>query len=159
MRVIAWLLVVAVILLGLALGYSLYAAALQTAVTEVVVVPAVERQEEFDELRRAVEERALLGSQFVEEPLGDPADYEFHVYDVTVSNNGFLPADWIRLDVQPEAGDVLQVDREGVNLLPSMSSGTLEATVLARRGTPTARRLSLTYFIWSRLYNLPVVVQ
>lgn len=153
-RIVAWVLLAVTICVGALIAYSMYAAELAVTVDEVRVVPAGDMMEQFQALQRAVQERALLGRQFQEDPLGDSYAYEFHIYTVRLRNNGLIPADWIRLEVQPEVGDVLQSDGESTGMLPAMSSGELQAVVLAHRGSDTARKLSLTYFIWSRLYNI-----
>lgn len=156
MRTVAWIMVALVLCVGAALAYSLYAAELGAVVIGVEVTPASDRAEEFSALRQAVEERSLIGVLFLAEPLGEPGEYEFHTYTVRGKNNGFLPADWIRMDVRPEAGDVLQIDKESANQLPAMSEGVMELTVLAKRGSGAERELSMTYFIWSRLYRVSV---
>ncbi len=154
MRIVAWVLVVVTAIVGALIAYSLYAAELSVSMGEVRVVPASDMAEQFQRLQQATRERAVIGRQFQVNELGDAYAYEFHIYTARVRNNGLIPADWIRLDVEPGPGDVLQVDGEGASMLPAMSSGELQAVVLAQKGSTTARKFSLTYFIWSRLYNL-----
>lgn len=158
MRVAAWTLLVIAICVGLLIAYSLYGAELRVEQAQVRVVPADDMITQFQSLHRAVQERALLGKQFEEGPTDDPDAYEFHVYTVRIRNDGLIPADWVRLDVQPEPGTVLQSDSESVSQLPSLGSGEIQLVVLARRGSSTASRLSLTYFIWSRSYNVSVAM-
>ena len=154
MRVVAWVLIGLTVCAGVLIVFSLYAAELRITVGEVRVVPAAEMQDQFLALKQAVEERALLGRQFLAEPIGEPSAYEFHIYNVHLRNNGLIPADWVRLEVRPDTGDVLQTENENANILPAMSDGELQAVVLAQQGAGTARKLSLTYFIWSRFYNI-----
>jgi len=159
MRAAALALLLITVCVGLLIAYSLYAAELRVTQAEVRVVPAEDMITQFQALNRAVRERALLGKQFQEGPIDNPAAYEFHLYTVRLRNNGLIPADWVRLDVQPEPGDVLQSEGEDAGRLPAMGEGEFQAVVLARRDAGAARQLSLTYFIWSRLYNIPVNVQ
>ncbi|MCL2544745.1 MAG: hypothetical protein FWE77_02370 [Clostridia bacterium] len=159
MRILAWTLFLITICVGLLIAYSLYAAELGVTHAEVRVVPAGELVTQFQALHRASQERALLGRQFQEGPTDDPDAYEFHIYTVHLRNNGLIPADWVRLDVRPEPGDVLQAESESAGHLPAMSSGEIQLMVLAQRGTGASRQLSLTYFIWSRSYHIPVNVQ
>ena len=158
MRVVAWALLVITICAGLLIAYSLYAAELKVIQAEVRVVPAAGMVTQFQGLHRAVQERALLGKAFQEGPADDPTAYDFHIYTVHLRNNGFIPADWVRLDVLPQPGAVLQSDGEGAGYVPAMSPGEIQLVVLAQRGANPARQLSLTYFIWSRSYNLPVII-
>lgn len=155
-RVVAWILVVVVIVLAAFLGYSLYAAELKATVRGVQVLPATERMEEFSALRLAVEEQALRGTLFQQGPLGNAEEYEFHVYTVDVRNNGFFQADWVRLDVQPEPGDMLQPEQESASVLIGMSTGALQVNVLAERGSNTARQFALTYFILGSPYSVRI---
>jgi len=159
MRALAWALFLITICVGLLIVYSLYAAELGVIQAEVRVVPAGEMAPQFQALYRATQERALLGKQFDAGPTDDPGAYEFHIYTVQLRNNGLIPADWVRLDLRPETGDILQADSEGAAQLPALSSGEVQLVVLAHQGSTTARQLSLTYFIWSRLYNIPIHVQ
>jgi len=159
MRVVAWALLLITIFVGLLIGYSLYAAELAITQAEVRVVPATEMVTQFQGLHRAVQERALIGKELLEQgPTDDPDAYEFHIYTVHLRNNGVIPADWVRLDVLPGPGAVLQSEGESAGYLPAMSPGEIQLVVLAQRGASPSRQLSLTYFIWSRSYNLPVVV-
>jgi len=158
MRALAWILLIVTICVGLLIAYTLYAAELKVELAEVRVVPAGGMVTEFQSLHRAVQERALLGKQFEEGPADDPGAYDFHLYTVRLRNNGLVPADWVRLDVRPEPGAVLQSDSESAGEIPAMSAGEIQLVVLARRGASAARQLSLTYFIWSRTYNIPVDV-
>jgi len=159
MRAVAWMLLLITICVGVLIAYSLYAAELKVTQAEVQVVSAGDMITEFQALHRAVQERALLGKQFQEGPTDDPGAYEFHIYTVRLRNNGLIPAEWIRLDVQAEAGDVLQSDGESAGQLQALSSGEVQLTVLARRGAGAARQLSLTYFVWSRSYSIPFTVE
>jgi len=158
-RFVAWALLIITICVGLLIAYSLYAAELGVTSAEVRVVPAGEMITQFHGLHRAVQERALLGKQFQEDFTDDPNAYEFHIYTVHLRNNGLIPADWIRLDVRPEPGDVLQSDSEGAGRLPAVSSGAIQLVVLAQRGAGAARQLSLTYFVWGRSYSIPINVR
>ncbi|MCL2812348.1 MAG: hypothetical protein FWD25_10755 [Clostridia bacterium] len=158
MRVLAWALLVITIFAGLLIAYSLYAAELRVTQAQVRVAPAAEMATQFQGLYRAVQERAVLGKQFQEGPTDDPDAYDFHIYTVHLRNNGLVPADWVRLDVLPEPGAVLQSESESAGYVPAVSPGEIQLVVLAQRGASPARQLSLTYFIWGRSYNLPVVV-
>jgi len=158
MRVAACALLIITICVGLLIAYSLYAAELKVTQAEVRVVPAGEMITQFQSLHRAVGERALLGKQFEEGPADDPGAYEFHVYTVGLRNNGLIPADWVRMDVRPEPGIVLQSDSESAGQVPALRSGEIQLVTLARRGSDAARQLSLTYSIWSRSYSIPINV-
>ena len=154
MRILAWFLVAVVLIAGALLGYSLYAAALHVTVQGVQTVPAAQMPDTFAALRQQVQDEALLGTAFREGPLGDTEDYVFHLYTVQVRNVGFLPADWIKLDVQPGPGDVLQSEPETASMLPALQSGALQATVLAEADASTPRDLRITYFVFGRPYSL-----
>lgn len=155
-RVVAWILVVVVVALAAFFGYSFYAAELKVTMSGVQVVPATERMEEFSALRLAVEEQTLRGTLFQQMTLGDAEEYEFHVYTADVRNNGFFQADWVRLDVQPDPSDVLQLDQENAGMLVGMTTGSMQVTVLAARGSATARQFTLTYFILGSPYSVSV---
>ena len=159
MRVAAWVLLFVTICLGLLIGYSLYAAELRVTRPEARVVPAADMLAQFQALHRAVQERALLGRQFQQGPDDDPSAYVFHIYTVRLRNDGLIPAEWVRLDVEPGPGDVLQAEGESAGHLAALSSGDMQLLVLAQHGATTARRLTLTYFVWGRAYSIPIDVR
>lgn len=156
MRIVAWAMVVVVVIVAGLIGYSLFAAEMRVEAVAVKVVPATEMSEEFLALRQDTMEQAVRGLQFDPEELGDPSGYAFHIYSAQIRNNGFLQADWVRMDVQAQQGDILQSDKENAGMLPGGTVGELQTVVLARTGTATPRDLLLTYFVMGRPYKVSV---
>ena len=155
-RALAWFLITIVVCCTAVIGYSMYAAALRPGAPIVEVVPATEMAEVFERLRDQVADDAVIGTQFRAGDLADIAQYEFHIYSLEVRNNGFLPAEYVRLDVTPQHGDILQVEEEGSNVLAPMNSAELRAVVLAEISGGTTREWMLTYYIWGNGYSVRI---
>ena len=78
-------------------------------------------------------------------------DCTFMTVTVRLANKGFFPAEWISLQIQPEAGDVLQLDNNQANVLPSGSRGDIAATILhTGDAAGTRRAFGVTCYVFGR---------
>lgn len=160
MRVFAWILIVVTVLtLGL-VGYELATLKLSVGEVQVSVLPADQNPGLFENLRREMENDALTGRVFRQEPIESPAEYVFVTYTVPVQNLNFLSAEWIELVVQPQEGDVVQLSTGDAQRLPGLSRANLNATVLCRLDAQAAASrsaaLELQYFLFGRPYSFKI---
>ena len=117
----------------------------------VLVTPAVEAQDSFDELQRQTADGTFTGRVFGDMMGLNAQDCTFMTVTVRLANKGFFPAEWISLQIQPEAGDVLQLDNNQANVLPSGSRGDIAATILhTGDAAGTRRAFSITCYVFGR---------
>ena len=150
-----------------AAGAVLYGALnLAPKVVEAVwaVMPAEQAQETFDSLKQAAAEGVLSGKVYGDVTRLDAADCAFVTYTVRVKNAGFLPAEWIALELQPvayEGGqDMLVLDNGGANVLPAGSQGDIAVTLLTTiTGEQPPRAINLTCYVFGRKQTVAVNVK
>ena len=106
----------------------------------VLATPARQAQDVFDTAVRQVQEQTFTGRVFGDVSALDAENCTFVTYTARLANRGFFPAEWIALEVQPAAGDVLQLDDVQANVLPRGSRGDVTATVLHAGDTAEVER-------------------
>lgn len=162
MKIAAIIALVLVLLLGGALVYGLVNTQLQLTPVQAKVIPASEQPAEFERLRKAVEQRSLVGTVFENSLPGTAEEYQLIVYTIAVENRGFLPAEMLELQVSPAAGDVLSfTDLSAQGRLPEVDlaagqKGTVRCVLLTRVGERqhAVRQLFLSYYIWGHPFTL-----
>ena len=119
--------------------------------TSVLVTPAQQAREIFDHATAQVQNGTFTGRVFGDAAHLSAQDCAFLTVTVRLANRGFFPAEWIALDVQPEQGDVLQLDNVQANVLPSGSQGDVSATVLhAGSAESTQRAFTVSCYVFGR---------
>lgn len=125
--------------------------------TSATVTPAAQAQDIFEQTVRQLREKTFTGSVFAEADGLSAESCSFITYTVRLANKGFFPAEWIALEIMPQADadgesfDVLQLDNNGANVLGARSRGDLAATIL-RRGDAqqTQRAYRVTCYVLGR---------
>ena len=128
------------------------------------VTPAQQAQETFDSLRQAAAEGVFSGKVYGDVTGLEAEDCAFVTYTVRVKNAGFLPAEWIALEVQPvsyEGGqDVLVLDNGGANVLPAGAQGDIALTLMTTiTQNQPPRAISLTCYSFGRKQTVAVDAQ
>ncbi len=128
------------------------------------VTPAQQAQETFDSLKQAAAEGVLSGKVYGDVTGLEAADCAFLTYTVRVKNAGFLPAEWIALELQPvsfEGGqDMLVLDNGGANVLSSGAQGDIAVTLLTTiTGEQPQRVVNLTCYVFGRKQTVAVNVK
>lgn len=160
MRVLAFVMIGLVLLSALLIGYSMWAAALNVETLQVSVLPATQARSQFEALKLDGQIEAVQGTVYQDaSDLGDASNYEFHVYDATVSNRGFLTAEWVELTAAAGTGDILQETQELPPDIPGFGKGNVRSVVLARAGSAPSTTVTLTYFVFGRPYSLPLTAE
>lgn len=160
MRILAFVMIGLVVLCALVIGYSMWAAALGVETLQVSVLPASQAGAQFEALKLDGQMEAVQGVVYQDvTELGDASGYEFHVYDATVRNRGFLGAEWVELTAAQSEGDILQETQELPPDIAGFGKGTLRTVVLARAGSTPSTTVALTYFVFGRPYSLPLTAE
>ena len=103
---------------------------------------------EFEAVREQLDSGTFAGTPFENGGLGPAEDYQFYTYTVRLQNGTFVRAEVAEVQVSPMQGDVLQLSGGNVKSLPARSRGSLQATILTRKGNHNVRELMITYYLW-----------
>lgn len=123
-------------------------------------VVAAQAQDTLDAVRRQIDDGHFAGRVFGETDALDAQNLSFVTYTVRLKNNGFFPAEWISLDVTPLAGDVLQLENGGANVLYAGAQGDIAVTLLT--GLDPAqqpREIGIECYVFGRKQTASVSAQ
>ena len=155
MRVTAIVVLIVTIVGAGAVLYGINTLAPVIEQTSVLVTPAAQAQDIFDQAVAQVQSETFTGRVFSGVSGLHAQDCSFLTVTVRLTNRGFFPAEWIALDIMPEDGDVLQLDNVQANVLPSGSQGDIAATVLhAGSAEDTQRALTVSCYVFGRKITL-----
>ena len=160
LKVLAIIVLIITILGAGAVLYGMKTLAPVVEQTQVTVTPADEVQAVFDGALSQVASGTFAGRVFAQPGDLRAQDCAFVTYTVRLANKGFFPAEWVALDVQPAAGDVLQLDNVQANVLASGSRGDIAATILhAGDAADTQRSYVITCYVFGRKITLQGTAQ
>ena len=159
LRIVA---VAALLLTVIGAGVLLYAMntlSPQVVQMSVLVTPAAEAQDVFDETMAQLDAGAFSG-RIVGSTDGLSAEScSFVTCTVRLTNRGFFPAEWITMDIVPvqtqSGGDVLELPDSGAYVLTSGSTGDISATMLTTAQNPAeGRTCRVTCYVFGREITL-----
>ena len=101
----------------------------------------------FQELKDQLSSDTFVGTPFDTEGLGNPEDYQFYEYTLSLRNATFLKAEIAEVQITPMNGDVLQLSALSAYDLNPRSEGTLTATILTPKSMHNVREMTLTYYL------------
>ncbi|MDR0397528.1 MAG: hypothetical protein LBH66_09555 [Oscillospiraceae bacterium] len=155
MKRLAAALFVLTALAGCAALYLRLAANLSVAGSYAQIRPAEESIAAFEDLKSRLADGSFVGEVISDADLGSPEGYEFLSYTVRLRNYGALPAEWIRMEIQPDPNwDVIALgEPRGFSLAP-FSTGALSGAMLARSGGDPARALTIRYYVYGRMLEI-----
>jgi hypothetical protein len=108
----------------------------------------------FDQLKTQLDESSFQGTRFSTDALGNAEDYAFITYTVRLSNQCLVPIDMVEVQVEPDAGDVLQIGDISVHSLKSRSVGDITATILTTKNNDAAREVVISYYVWGVSFSI-----
>lgn len=148
MKATAIILIVLVLAAGGCLGYALFNTNLQVTGKGLQTLSAQQRAEEFETLKRAVDQQSLLGTVLRPGELGAAEDYSYYIYTLRLKNPGLVPAEMVEMQIAPISGDVLFYgDTREIIIRPGETRDVW--CVLLTQGTPHAvRDIYITYYLW-----------
>lgn len=160
MKVLAIAMLIVTIIGAGAVLYGINTLAPVVEQTQVVATPALQAQEIFDGVMSQVSRGTFTGRMFSQTGTLSAQDCTFLTYTVRLKNNGFFPAEWVSLDVQPIEGDVLQLDNVQANVLARGSQGDIAATILHVGDTSQAQRaFTIHCYVFGRKITLEGTAQ
>jgi hypothetical protein len=146
-----------VVLLVLAVAGAGYLYTTARIAVEALGAQAYEAQSQqptFDDLKRRLENNAVMGTVFKNEPLGDSSEYAFVTYTARLRNDSLIAADMVEVQIVPVDKDILQMGNTNVRTLAPRSKGEFSATVLTRRDSGSSREIIITYYIWGKPFTI-----
>ena len=155
MRVLAIVVLIVTIAGAGAVLYGINTLAPVVEQTSMLVTPAAQAQEIFDQAVAQVRDGTFTGRVFGDAAGLNAQNCTFLTVNVRLANRGFFPAEWIALQVQPAEGDVLQLDNVQANVLASGHQGDVSATVLHAGGAENAQRaFTVSCYVFGRKITL-----
>ena len=156
MKALAKFLTFVTVLVFLAGGYIYWAAEINVVPGGGLVESAADRTSAFESIRQSTE----LGSpdliMFEDAITAGPDQYVFVTYTLRLRNRNILPAEWLQIDLIPQAGDVLMV-KATVEDIPGFSEQLVSVVLLTDRTTASyARSATLSYYVYGHEFSVPV---
>lgn len=147
MRVLAVLMVLVVAVVGVFFWQANTGAQMRVESVRAQLLPATEAQETYDRTRAEIASGTFYGRQYQEAEFLMAESFAFLTLTVRMANDGYFPMEWIRLEVAPDASDVLMLAAERIPTLAAKSRGEFEATILTRTGADTNREVTVQYYV------------
>lgn len=154
MKKAAVCLIVLVVVLAGAMVYGLFNTSLQVIGKGLQIVPASEREAEFQQLRDTVSQRSLLGTIVQSGTLSAAGDYSYYIYTLRIKNPGLVAAEMVELQIAPISADVLFYGETGEIVIGPGETRDVRC-VLLTKGTPHAvRDVYVSYYLWGHPYEV-----
>ncbi len=154
MRVLAWILVLATVLVGAFFGYCYYGAQMQIEGVAAAMTPAVDALATYNELTEQIAQGTFYGGKYRDAEFIMPDGYAFLTLTVRMSNQGFLSQDWIRIEVVPDPADIVQLPESRTPTLAARTRADFSATVLTQLGASTSRKIIIHYYVLGREFSI-----
>lgn len=159
MKVLAIVMVCLVVLVGAFLGYCYSGMQMQIEGVAASLTPATEVVATYDDIRDQLANEVFLGKVYHETEFLMPESFAFLTLTVRMTNRGVFPMDWIRIEVEPDAADILQLAADRTPTLAASSRADFSTTILTRAGASTSRTIKVTYYALGRqmeaIYKMP----
>ena len=156
MKAIAKFLTVVTMLVLLTIGYIFWAAELKVTPGGGLVESAADRASAFESIRQSTEIGSPDLIMFQNSIAAGPEQYVFVTYTLRMRNMNILPAEWIQIDMVPQAGDVLMV-KATVEDVPGFSEQLISVVLLTDRTTASyARAATVSYYVYGHEVKVPV---
>lgn len=154
MRFLACLMLVVVLAVGAFFGYCYYGAQMQVVGVGAVKTPAGDMIDAFSAMREQLSLDAFYGETFRQVEFEAPERYAFVTFNVRMKNMGIFPMEWVRIEVQPNAADILQLAPEGdAPTLARLSMGEYAATILTLAEAGTDHTFTLSYYVLGQKFE------
>lgn len=156
MKALAKFLTFITVLVLIAGAYIYWAAELKVTPGGGLVESAADRASAFESIRQSSEIGSADLIMFQDSIDYGPEQYVFVTYTLRMRNMNLLPAEWIQIDITPQAGDVLMV-RATVEDVPSFDEQLVSVVLLTDRTTASyARAATLSYYVYGHEFSVPV---
>ena len=156
MKALAKFLTFVTVLVLLAGGYVFWATELKVTPGGGLVESAADRASAFESIRQSSEIGSPDLIMFQDSIDYGPEQYVFVTYTLRMRNMNVIPAEWLQIDIQPQAGDVLLV-KATVEDIPGFSEQLVSIVLLTDRTTASyARAATLSYYVYGHEYSVPI---
>ncbi len=154
MRTLAILLVFFTLLVGGFLWTAYSGTQMEILSVTASVAPAVENEDLYNETRKHIQNGTFTGTVFSDTEFIMPDGYQFVTLTVRMSNTGFFPQEWIRIEVQPGDAAIAQLPETRTPSLAARSRGEFSTTVLTRFGADTQHTVTVTYYVLGHAFSV-----
>lgn len=154
MKYLAMLMVLVLLAAVVGVGWLYMTSTVTVEAARVVAMEATAQEDYFRLLKEQMASGHVIGTQYTQEALGSPENYQFYTYTIRLKNNTFLTADMVELQVTPMTGDVLQIGDDTARALAAHSTGDIQATILTDVNMHSVRELNVTYYMWGIPFTL-----
>ncbi|MBQ7051247.1 MAG: hypothetical protein IJN79_00405 [Clostridia bacterium] len=154
MKALAIAALIATIAGALAVLYALNTMAPVIEQATVMVTPAEQAQEVFDQTISSLREGTFAGRVYADAQQLSAQDCAFVTVTARLRNRGFFPAEWLSMEIMPVQGDLVQLDNYGANVLNVGSQGDLSATMLCMGEGQGARSFSIACYVFGKKMTL-----
>ena len=156
MKALAKFLTFVTVLVLLAGGYIFWATELKITPGGGLVESAADRASAFESIRQSTEIGSPDLTMFQDSITSGAEQYVFVTYTLRIRNMNLIPAEWLQIDLTPQAGDVLMV-KATVEDIPGFSEQLVSVVLLTDRTTASyARAATLSYYVYGHEYSVPV---
>ncbi|MBE5767961.1 MAG: hypothetical protein E7333_00005 [Clostridiales bacterium] len=136
-------------------GYVYMTAHIVVEGVGVVATEAVNQPETFADVKEQIASGQVLGTAYVAPTeLSSPEDYQFLTYTVRLTNNCFVTADMVEVQITPMTGDVMQLASETPKVIKSRETDDIHATILTDASMHPVREITVSYYIWGMPFTL-----
>jgi len=121
---------------------------------DAYVQPASERESVFDNIISSARRGDPGISLLDEEPIGLITEYSFITLTYDLTNFGVMSAEWVELEIEPQAGDTLVLTNPTFDLGPFRKT-QVSVVILTRNLAPAPDRIvRLNYYSMGRYITL-----
>ena len=131
---------------------------LYVAARSVRTVPAAEMRSNFEAVSHAVQSGSLQGAVYHREALREMAGCSFRFFTLTLENRGLLPAEMTELQLTPLPKDICAYLSRQEVVIPPGGSRDVTLTLLTADRSQGVRDVTVTYYLWGRLYRQKVTL-
>ncbi len=154
MRTFSIIAAVITALLVACVGYAALTTEVGVNVVAVSSEPASNRTEAFTTVNTWVKEQNSSSiTRFTGDELGDISNYTLVYLTVEVNNWSCMPAEWVQLQVQPAAGDVLQIRQDPGTARPLGKSAFQAVLLTTSQDVSSPRQVTVEYYLLGRKYT------
>ena len=154
MRIAAILLIIVCLAAAGFTGYLYLTAQVTVSDIDCIAADAADQEEAFDLLKAQTEAGIFTGTPFDLGEIGDAQDYQFFTYTVQLRNGTFIQAEMAEFQITPMNGDVLQLEETQSKHISARSFGTIQGTILTKKGMHNVREINISYYLWGLPFAL-----
>lgn len=154
MKALAKFLTVITVVALLLSVYVMQARKLRVTRSDVTVQLAADVPETFADAYEAAMNGYSNITMFADRIDDNPQAYNIITYTYTVSNWSPLPAEWLRIDLAPVTGDIMQIHEE-ISDVPGFGQATIRTMLMVPWGASNLERaMTLAYYSYGRAVSV-----